>query len=376
MRILTAIDSMKGSLTSIEANQMIEDVFSSSTIQVEKIAIGDGGEGTVEAFVENCQGSFVTVACHNLLGEAIQADFGWLADEKTAIIESASTCGIQFLDFTSATHPKRTSSAGLGEMMLAAAQQGAKRIIIGLGGTGTIDGGMGVLSSLGVEFFDSNGELLQAIGGNLGKVATFSLANFTDKLGDIEIVLASDVKSPIVGETGAVKMFGEQKGLLPVEMDDYEKNMKHYSEVLLQGKSSEEGDGAAGGLGLALRAVLKARMASGFELLAEYAQLTKKIEKADLVITGEGRIDAQSLQGKVPVGISQLAKKHQLPVIAFVGSMQGEAVTFKEAGLDIVIPLVDEIMTLEQAMADAKTNLQRVAERSKDLLFLLAETLG
>lgn len=372
MKIISAIDSMKGSLTSMEANEIIATVFSTGNYFVEQVAIADGGEGTVEAFIKNSQGRSIQVACHDLLGREIMAPIGWLEASQTAVIESAATCGIHYLDFTETTHPSRTSSKGVGEQIEAAINLGAKRIIIGLGGTGTIDGGLGALDYLGVRFFDKRQKRLSPQGSSLGAVASVSTEQLM--VDEVEFILAADVKSPLTGPTGAVYMFGEQKGLVTADLSDYEASLQNYEGVLLQGSPSELGDGAAGGLGLALRIFLKAQMVSGFELLAEEIGLEKRIQTADLVITGEGRMDNQSLQGKVPVAIGALAKKAGIPALAFVGLFKGEPAAFAEAGITAVIPIIDQITTVEEAMNKASENLTRSAERVKALLELTLPT--
>lgn len=371
MKIISAIDSMKGSLSSVEANKIIEEVFMSEEVQVKKIAIADGGEGTVEAFITNYTGQYEQISCQNLRGKVGTSFFGWLAQEKIAVIESALTCGIQFLDGTDRTHPSQTNSAGLGESILAALDKGAKTIIIGLGGTGTVDGGMGAMHALGVEFFDISGNVLSPKGENLGLVRQVSKENLDARVNNVEFIIAADVESPLTGPTGAVYMFGTQKGIKQEELKTYETMMINYEQVLLDGDTPQKGDGAAGGLGIALRKLLNAKMVRGFDLIAHYSALEEEIRTADLVITGEGKIDSQSLQGKVPIGIGQIAKKYQLPVIAFVGSVEGDPAIFHLNGLDVVIPIVDRISSLGEAMKNAKGNLKRAAMRTKQLLFLL-----
>ncbi|MGM0123619.1 glycerate 2-kinase [Enterococcus sp. AZ194] len=372
MKILTVIDSMKGSLTSQEANAIVADSFREETLFVEEVAIADGGEGTVAAFLSNLKGERIVERCHNLYGKKMMGTYGWIPSQKLAIIETAETCGIHLLDGTEQTHPENTHSFGLAEQILSAMNKGAKKIIVGLGGTGTIDGGIGVLHGLGVRFLDSLGKIVEPVPKNFHKIRQFDASNLVTGLEQIEFVIAADVASKIIGDTGAVYMFGQQKGLLAEEMPDFENKMTNYSQVLLEGTNSEKGDGAAGGIGLALRRIVNARMCSGLELLAQYSSLEDKIKHADLVITGEGMIDSQSMQGKVPVGIAHIAQKYHKPVIAFVGSVQGDPEDFKQHGLSVIIPLIDQITTLEEAMLNAKDNLKRVATRTKATLLLLS----
>jgi glycerate kinase len=370
MNIVTAIDSMKGSLSSIQANQIVAEVFTAFGHEVSSVAIADGGEGTVAALVENNQGQLLFTEVQTLNGQYLAASYGWFAEKKLAVIESAQASGIQFLNGTVATHPKNTSSYGTGELILAAVEQGAKTIVIGLGGTGTVDGGIGLLSALGVRFFDENRQELPAKGSSLGAIADYSLENVPAKLQQIQFIIAADVFSPLTGDKGAVKMFGRQKGLQAHEIADYEAAMQHYQDVVHPEKETEPGDGAAGGLGFAIRHFLKGIVVSGFDYIAEQTKLTEKIEQADLIITGEGQIDAQSLQGKVPVGIARIAQKAQVPVLAFVGSCTGEAAQFAEVGISVIFPIIDQVMTLETALKEAEQNLHRAAERAARLLAL------
>lgn len=229
MKIISAIDSMKGALTSKEANQIIKRTFEDEEISVESIAISDGGEGTVEAFVSSRNGQIKTTLCRNLKGEEIAIQYGWLADEKTMVIESAQTCGIQFLDGSGQTHPRNTNSFGLGEQLRMACKQGAERVIVGLGGTGTIDCGIGMLAGLGVTFFDSQGGPVVPIPENFKKIAKISTADIPTELNKIEMIIASDVQSVITGETGAVYMFGKQKGLKQDELAEFEQDIQTVS---------------------------------------------------------------------------------------------------------------------------------------------------
>lgn len=371
MNIVTAIDSMKGSLSSIEANQIIAKVFTEQGHIVKEVAIADGGEGTVAAIVKNGDGQKIETKVHALNGELIKVEFGWFRSEKIAVIESAAASGIQYLDGTTATHPLNTSSYGTGELILAAIDQGAQEIVIGLGGTGTVDGGIGLLRALGVEFFDKKNQLLPAKGSSLEKVAYFSSEHLDPRLSGVSFHIASDVTSPLLGKTGAVYMFGRQKGIVENELDKYERGMKNYQKRMCEMKESVAGDGAAGGLGFAIRVFLNGNVHSGFEFISKQTDLEEAIKHADLVITGEGKMDDQSLQGKVPVGIGGIAKKYQVPVIAFVGSFNGDQKLFYEKGISVIIPIVDRITTLEEAMNEAKINLQMAASRTLDLLTLI-----
>ncbi|WP_086315489.1 glycerate 2-kinase [Enterococcus sp. 7F3_DIV0205] len=371
MKILTAIDSMKGSLSSIEANQIIADVVTKEGHTIEQVAIADGGEGTVEAVVKNNNGQKVAAHVQALDGSMIVAYFGWFEAEKLAVIESAAASGIQFLNDTAITHPKNTSSYGTGQLILAAIDRGARTIVIGLGGTGTVDGGMGLLSALGIEFFDSEHQKLSAKGSSLAKINSISKEGLDPRIQMIDFQIAADVKSPLTGPDGAVKMFGQQKGLEKAELDEYELAMTHYQTLVLKGESSAPGDGAAGGLGFAIRIFLKGTSRSGFDFISEQTGLETLIQQVDLVVTGEGKMDNQSLQGKVPVGIARIAKKYGIPVIAFVGRFSGDESSFYDEGISVIVPIIDQVMTLEEAMTHASGNLRRASKRALRLVTLI-----
>lgn len=371
MKIISAIDSMKGSLTSIEANRIIKEVFQDKQIKVTEVAIADGGEGTVEAFVANGYGSYETARVHNLKGKLIDTTFGWLEESKTAIIEASAASGFQFLDFTETTHPKNTSSIGVGETIIKALDKQAKTIIIGLGGTGTVDGGLGALAAFGVTFYNEKEQELIPIGKNLVAVSRIDYKKLDTRIKETTFIIAADVASTLTGSEGAVNMFGLQKGISKEELPEYEKAMEQYKSVLLKNRTDHAGDGAAGGLGAAMRIALDAKIVSGLELIAKQVQLDTLLEDADLVVTGEGKMDNQTLQGKGPVAISLLSKRQGVPTIAFVGSFVGDSNAFKKMGMDVIIPILDGVVTLEEAMRNADENLRRTAQRTKELLFLL-----
>lgn len=371
MKIVTAVDSMKGSLTSIEANQIIANVFTANDHSVKEVAIADGGEGTVAAVIKNNDAQKISVQVRALNDQLVTADFAWLPSEKLAVIESAAASGIQFLDGSKRTHPSNTSSYGTGEMMLAALEQGAETIVVGLGGTGTIDGGIGLLSALGVLFFDAKNQLLPPIGSSLGKITRIDSEKLDPRLATVTVYIASDVDSPLIGRTGAVQMFGEQKGLHKNELESYEKEMSHYQKIIGTTNNVFKGDGAAGGIGFAIRLFLDGIVCSGFEFISEQTGLETMIQHADLVITGEGKMDSQSLQGKVPVGIGRIAKKYNVPVIAFVGSVKGEPELFYNEGISVIVPIIDQITTLDEALKNADKNLYNAVRRTSILMTLV-----
>lgn len=367
MRALIAIDSFKESFTSIEAAETVENAFSQYGIESQKIAIADGGEGTVAAFLHNRSGGeMIKANVHNPFGAEITAEFAWYAKEKLAIIEVAAASGIHFISRSPDLTPMETSSQGTGELIAQAVDMGARKIIIGLGGSGTVDGGIGLLGALGVRFFDPNGNQLNPVVKNLSRVSKIDRTNLITK--NVTLISATDVDSPLTGKTGAVYMFGPQKGLKNADAAMMEQIFLFYSKHLDPLNFGMcPGDGAAGGIGFALR-IIGSRVENGFAVLANESELDKLIQNSDIVVTGEGRLDEQSLHGKVPIAIAQLAKKADKECIAFVGQQQGELATFQKAGLTSVFPIIDSIINIDQAMRDGRINLFRSALRVGALL--------
>lgn len=362
MKALIAIDSFKGSITSIEAADRVERGFTHAGIQCEKVAIADGGEGTVDSFLFNRLGGFKkTFKVHDVLNNKVSAPIAWFPSSKRAVIECASASGIQFKNQYSQINPTEFSSVGTGELIKHAVDLGAKTIIVGLGGSGTVDAGLGIISGLGGRFLDNLGHEVTA---NLQQVSNIQHLDLSHvNLEDVQLIVASDVTSPLTGNSGATQVFGAQKGLLENEIQVVDQDLKQLARVLdPKNHGQEPGDGAAGGMGFALR-LLGGKVESGFHLVAENADLESKIQNADIVITGEGRIDDQSLHGKVPVEVAKLAKKYQKPCIAFVGQQIGTLDNFRTIGLTSIFLIVDRVMTLDQAISHGPELLEQMAER-------------
>lgn len=369
MKVLVAIDSFKSSLTSQAANQIVADTFEAFGHTVKTFTISDGGEGFVSAYLANDahQSEYVEVDTFTSYGKPMKAGYTYFKEEKKAIVEIALASGIQFNEEKN-LHPNDLSSYGTGLIVKAAMENGARKIVIGLGGTGTVDGGMGLLRALGVTFYDSTDQELNGNGKDLGKVRYLDFKNIHPLVAEVEFIAAADVVSKLVGPDGAVRVFGKQKGILIEELNQYEENMEHYLKVVSGANVSHPGDGAAGGVGFAIRHGLNGKIVNGFTQLASDFKLEDQIKKVDVVITGEGQIDEQSLLGKVPVSISRIAQKYEIPVIAFVGSEKGNLERATEEGLSVIIPIVDRISTLKEALENADGNLERAATRVVKLL--------
>ncbi|AVK63877.1 glycerate kinase [Lactobacillus sp. CBA3606] len=362
MEALIAIDSFKKSMTSIQANQIVADQFAKQGINSRQIAIADGGEGTVAAFLANQPGGMtVQVATVDINQRPIQATYGYFADQKLAVIEVAAASGIQFI--TAGLTPAETNTYGTGILIKAAIARGAQKIVIGLGGSGTVDGGAGILRALGYRFFDAQNQELKMVGADLSRVAHWDATQVTKAVQAVTFVTASDVTNPLTGPTGAATIFGPQKGLTTVAVASYDQAMQHFMQVTAGQVSAHLGDGAAGGIGFALRYFLGAQVQSGFKLIADLSQLTAQIATVDFVVSGEGQVDDQSFMGKVPIQISERAQAAQKACYLMVGNQKGANQAFADHGVTAVLPIVDHVATLAAAMQEGPANLARMADR-------------
>ena len=371
MKILAAIDSFKGSMESQTANEIVKQALPEHEVLMFPIA--DGGEGTVDALTAVLRGQKITELITGPNGKKIQGTFGWVEKERLAIIEVAEGAGITKVPADS-LDPRLHTSYGVGEQIRSALDLGAQEIIIGLGGSATIDGGIGLLQALGVEFYDAEKQLLPMLPVKIGAVYNIQLEHMDPRLKEVKITVASDVTNPLCGPNGAVYVFGPQKGLMETELKSFDEEMARYQSVVNETTNSHyetaSGAGAAGGIGFAMYSFLGASIENGLHLLAEKGNLADKLEQVDLVITGEGKFDTQSLSGKVPIGISRLAKEKNVPVILFCGSTEENIIELAEENIAAVIPIVDQPMTLEEAKKKGPELLSRAVKRSFCLMFL------
>ena len=371
MKILAAIDSFKGSMTSEEANECVKGALPEH--EVTCFPVADGGEGTVEAFVSAMNGKIITGAITGVNGEPYMGKWGWIEEEKTAVIEVAEGAGIIQAD-KDTFHPKNHTSFGVGEQIMQALDSGAETIILGLGGSATVDGGMGLMQALGAQYRDAEGRTLPVLPVQMNRIRSIDLSGLSGRVKEVRWLIASDVTNPLLGENGAVYVFGEQKGLSGAELSGYDADMKKYADLVSgvtgQDERDAEGAGAAGGIGFAVLSFFPCEFKSGLSLLGEKGELEKRIGEADLVITGEGKFDGQSLGGKVPVGISRLAKKQAVPAILFAGKIDPDRTSLKEENLQALIPIVDAPMMLEEAMTQGPRLLKKAVERAGLLLAL------
>ena len=377
MKILIAIDSFKGSLSSKEAGEAIKSgilrVIPDSEVLISPLAYG--GEGTVETLVEALGGSLETVRIKGPLFQEVEAHYGILSDSqyspiegKLAVMEMSQASGITLLS-PEKRNPLKTSSYGVGEMILDAYHKGCRRFLIGIGGSATNDGGIGMLSALGFRFSKENGEEICPIGEGLKDLARIEATSVPEGLLQCSFQIACDVENPLYGENGASIVYGFQKGGNKELLSQMDLWMKRYSELVKEynpaANPEAPGSGAAGGLGFAFRSFLQGELKSGVSLILEETGLSERMQGADLVITGEGRLDEQSAMGKAPIGAAKLAKAQGIPVLAFAGAVTVGAKACNQAGIDAYFPILREITTLEDAMnkETAKQNLADTVEQ-------------
>ncbi len=358
MKFIFASDSFKGSLTSIEICRLLtkaaKHIFPDCSIL--EFPIGDGGEGTVDSFIYHTNGKLENIVVHGPYMEKISTTYG-IINNDTAIIEMASASGLSLVP-TAKRDPRYTTSYGTGELIKDAIQKGFKNILIAIGGSCTNDGGIGCMRALGVQFLDKNGNALEGIGKDLINIHTIDTSHLID-FHDVHFTIMCDVDNPLCGENGATYVFGAQKGATPLIQKELEEGMCHYRDLLSKNYGidcdSMKGAGAAGGLGAALYTFLKAEMKSGIEVVLDYIHFDDALKDVDVVISGEGRIDAQSNYGKVLSGIANHTKRMNVPLIALCGSKGNGADEMLENGISKIYTIQEENMTLEYAIENANT---------------------
>ncbi|MEM9423947.1 MAG: glycerate kinase [Spirochaetota bacterium] len=378
MNILIAADSFKGSNTSLEVGEAIQrgftQVFPQARFRV--VPVADGGEGTVEAVLQAAGGSLRPLPVRGPLGEQVESFWGHLDHSDKAVLEMAAASGLPLLS-PAQRDPLRANTYGTGQLLKSALDSGARQIMIGIGGSATNDGGVGMAQALGARFLDENGKELQGGGGSLGGLARMDISALDARLRETEILVACDVSNPLLGERGASAIYGPQKGATPEMVALLDANLKHLAEVVKRDLGAdyaeEPGAGAAGGLGFGLMSFCGGKLLSGIETVLRIIDFERMVEWADLVVTGEGRLDGQSVYGKVPLGVAEWAKKGRAkkgtgqaagkPVIAIVGELGAEAHAVFSHGIDALFPTVDRVMNLETALSESRQALELTAER-------------
>ena len=367
MDIIIAPDSFKGSLSSYDVACAIAKgikrgyPLSKTTI----VPVADGGEGTVEAIIRATQGEIIETHSIDPLGEVCASFWGKLPD-GTAIIEMAATSGLTLVP-RDLRNPLNTTTYGTGQLIAEALDKGAKKIIIGVGGSATNDGGVGMAQALGVSFKDKNGDEIELNGGAVGSIASIDMSNLNPKIKEAEILIANDVTNPLLGKTGATAVYSRQKGANQERAKKLEKNLTILADITAQtiGQDfrDEPGAGAAGGLAFGLMSFLGAKLSLGIDTILDAINFDELLEKADLVITGEGQIDGQSLYGKVPVGIAKRAKNKNVPVIALVGSIGKGGYLANEHNINAVFSITNAPIGMEEAIRGTADLLEKQAEQ-------------
>ncbi|MCI2260653.1 glycerate kinase [Xanthomonas indica] len=380
MKIVIAPDAFKESLSAAQAAAQIAAGFRSVFPEAEYVLLpfADGGEGTVDALVAGGGGRRVACTVTGPLGAPVAAEFGLSEDGGTALIEMAAASGLMLVP-PPRRDPRLTGTRGVGELILAALDAGARRLLIGIGGSASNDGGAGMAQALGVRLLDAHGRDLAAGGAALGTLARIALDGLDPRLRDCTIEVACDVDNPLTGPTGASAVFGPQKGATPAMVAQLDAGLQHYAEAIERtlgvAVAQLPGAGAGGGIGAALVAFLGARLRPGVEIVAQALGLEAHLAGADLLVTGEGRLDGQSAQGKVPVGLARIARRHGVPVLAIAGGLGDGASALHAQGIDALFGAVQRVSTREAALADAADALRQAA-RNVAAAIALGQRLG
>lgn len=373
MKFVLAPDSFKESLTAQEVADAMEigikKVFPNA--ECVKVPMADGGEGTVQSLVDGTDGKIYEVSVTGPLGKIVNARYGILGDNETAVIEMAEASGIHYVEKEN-RNPLITTTYGTGEVIKEALNKGVKKIIIGIGGSATNDGGAGMIQALGGRLLDKEGNDLSFGGGSLDKLDRIDLTKFDERINKVKVEVACDVNNTLTGEEGASAIFGPQKGATPDLVKLLDKNLGHYAQIVKEqlGKdmANEKGAGAAGGLGFALLTFCNGELKPGIDIVIEYSNLDTKIQGASYVLTGEGSIDGQTKFGKTPYGVAQVAKKYDIPVIAVAGNVGSGTEELYGLGFNSILSIMPGVMTLDKALVTGKKNIENTVENIARLL--------
>jgi glycerate kinase len=373
MNIVIAPDSFKGSLTASQVADAIECGFKRIFPEAyyQKVPMADGGEGTVQSLVDATGGQILTQSVTDPLGNKIKAKYGILGDGKTAVIEMAAASGLPLVP-KEKRNPMHTTTCGTGELIKAALDRGCKKVIIGIGGSATNDGGAGMAQALRAKLLDSKGEQVSFGGSGLGSLTKIEVSELDPRIRQTEVIVACDVDNPLTGERGAARIYGPQKGATPEMVELLDKYLEGYAEIIKRDLKKDvkdvPGSGAAGGLGAGLIAFLNAKLQRGVEIVIEASRLKEKLKAADLVITGEGEINHQTVFGKTPIGVAKLAKEYGISTIAIAGGISLGAEGVYEAGIDAIISIAPGPISLEEAMSRAEELVASAAERAARMI--------
>lgn len=374
MKVVVAIDSFKGCMTSLEAGTFIKEAIEETCdAKVQVFPLADGGEGTVEALMTCMHGEEIPVTVTGPLGEKVESYYGILAEKKLAVMEMANVAGITMVPEKS-KNPMNTTTYGVGEMILDAIEKGCREFIVGIGGSATNDGGLGMLTALGVEFYNKDGKKAGIFGRDVLRVERIDTSRMNPLLKECHFTIMCDVTNPLCGEMGSSAIYGPQKGATEKTIEQMDAALNKYARIIAEatGKSEaeKEGAGAAGGLGFAFLTFLNTSLGPGVSYILDTLGLDEEMKDADIVITGEGRLDAQTAMGKAPAGVAAMAKKHGAIVLAFTGATSEDAEACNKAGMDAYFSICRGPMTVEEAMdkENARQNIHMTVKQVFNLI--------
>ena len=374
IQVVLAIDSFKGSATSAQAESWVKAglLRAQADAKITQVPIADGGEGTVAALTTALHGTIITQSVSGPLGQLVSAQWGWL-DPHAAVIETAQASGLH-LTSGSLDDAMKASTYGVGQCVKAAIDRGAHTIYVGLGGSATTDGGVGMAEALGVRFYDAFDQPIAPGAKGLAALKRIDVSQRLPQLDEVSVILLSDVTNPLAGPNGAAMVYGAQKGLTATARRKVDRDLQHLGALMAKtvGRNiaDQPGAGAAGGLGAGFLAFTQAQSRSGIDEILQLVGLDDALRQADLVITGEGRIDAQSLNGKAPLGVAHAAKRQQVPVVALVGARAADLGDVYALGIDAVMPISSGPQSLAEAMASVKPNLMAAGETALRIFLL------
>jgi len=375
MKIVVAPDSFKGSLTAVEVSdaigQGVREIFPEA--EIVKIPMADGGDGTVQCLVNATGGDILREKVTDPLGDEVLASYGILGDKKTAVIEMAEASGLTLVP-ENKRNPLITTTYGTGQLIKSALDQGCRKMIIGIGGSATNDGGAGMVQALGAKLLDKDGEEIGFGGGELKRVFRIDTKYLDNRLSETKVLIASDVSNPLCGPKGAARIYGPQKGATPDIIEELDESLAFFAEIIKRDLNKDikdiPGAGAAGGLGASLIAFLNAELRPGIEIMIEIVKLEQAIKDADLVITGEGKIDSQTIYGKAPIGVAKIAKKYNIPVIAVAAIIGDDADIVHQYGINTLIkisePPIDLAEPKPKKVQLIKKCIKQFLERNKE----------
>ncbi len=368
MNILAAPDSFKGSLTALEVAENIQKGIKNfdEKINVELLPMADGGEGTVQSLVDATDGEIIKKDVTGPLGKKVEAFYGILGDKKTAVIEMAAASGLPLVP-KAKRNPLKTTTYGTGELIMSALKHGVEQIIVGIGGSATNDAGVGMAQALGAEILDENGKQVAFGGEHLDEIKEINLESLDSRIKETEILVACDVDNPLFGRNGAAYVYAPQKGADQYMVDQLDNNLRQFNEVVKEelNKNINEipGAGAAGGLGAGLVAFLDAELKAGIDIILELMNFEKKLEDIDLVITGEGMLDGQSINGKTPIGVARKAKEKEIAVVAIAGTLGIGVKKVLDYGIDAYFSIIDKPSELDLIVKQSPKLIRSLSEQ-------------